>query len=65
VVLAAALTDPKQLGLPFGSWTLDRLQAYLNEPKGIPILGHDRLQTTAFYLNFTDPHIQEEFERKW
>jgi integrase/recombinase XerD len=29
------------------------------------ILGHDRLQTTAIYLNFTDTHIQEEFERKW
>jgi integrase/recombinase XerD len=29
------------------------------------ILGHDRLQTTAIYLNFTDVHIQEEFERKW
>lgn len=27
------------------------------------ILGHDRLQTTAIYLNFTDAHIQEEFER--
>src|SRR5919112_3584245 len=34
-VLAAALTDPKGLGLPFASWTLDRLQAYLNEQKGI------------------------------
>ena len=22
-------------------------------------------QTTAIYLNFTDTHIQEEFERKW
>ena len=29
------------------------------------ILGHDRLQTTAIYLYFTDTHIQEEFERKW
>jgi integrase/recombinase XerD len=29
------------------------------------ILGHDRLQTTTIYLNFTDTHIQEEFERKW
>jgi integrase/recombinase XerD len=29
------------------------------------ILGHDRLQTTAISLNFTDVHIQDEFERKW
>jgi len=36
-VIAAALTDPQKLGLPFGCWTLDRLQAYLNEQKGIPI----------------------------
>ena len=28
---------PKDLGLPFGSWTLDRLQSYLNEQRGIPI----------------------------
>src|SRR3954447_11616715 len=36
-VLAAALTDPKELGLPFGCWTLDRLRAYLHERKGIGI----------------------------
>jgi transposase len=36
-VIATALTDPKSLGLPFGCWTLDRLQAYLNEQKGLPI----------------------------
>ena len=34
-VLAAALTDPKSLGLPFGSWTLDRLASYLHEQRGI------------------------------
>ncbi|HVG00800.1 MAG TPA: helix-turn-helix domain-containing protein [Chloroflexia bacterium] len=36
-VVAASLTDPQSLGLPFGSWTLDRLEAYLNEHKSIPI----------------------------
>lgn len=36
-VIAAALTKPQSLGLPFASWTLDRLEAYLNEEKGIPI----------------------------
>ena|SRR5208337_2974921 len=34
-------------------------------PHGKKILGHDSLQTTAIYLNFTDVHIQDEFERKW
>jgi len=37
VLVAASLTDPRELGLPFGSWTLDRLAAYLNEDRGIAI----------------------------
>ena len=36
-VIATALTNPRNLALPFASWTLDRLEAYLNEEKGIPI----------------------------
>src|SRR4051812_26899869 len=32
--IAAALSRPAELGLPFASWTLDRLVAYLGE-KGI------------------------------
>jgi transposase len=36
-VIATALTKPTTLGLPFGSWTLDRLEVDLNEEKGIPI----------------------------
>ena len=36
-VVAASLTKPDDLGLPFGSWTLDRLAAYLAEERGIPI----------------------------
>ncbi len=36
-VIAASLTTPDGLGLPFGGWTLDRLTAYLNEERGIPI----------------------------
>ena len=33
-VIAAALSRPADLGLPFASWTLDRLVTYLGE-KGI------------------------------
>jgi len=29
------------------------------------ILGHDRLATTAIYLNFTDAHVVDEFTKKW
>ncbi|MGH2388680.1 MAG: helix-turn-helix domain-containing protein [Chloroflexota bacterium] len=36
-VVATALSDPQTLGLPFGEWTLDRLQVYLNEERGLPI----------------------------
>ena len=36
-VIATSLTTPQDLGLPFASWTLDRLAAYLREVKGIPI----------------------------
>ena len=34
-VVAAALSSPRRLGLPFASWTLDRLAAYLLEQGGI------------------------------
>lgn len=36
-VLATALTSPQQLGLPFGSWTHDRLTLYVNQELGIPM----------------------------
>ena len=36
-VIAASLTKPDDLDLPFGSWTLDRLAAYLQEHKGVAI----------------------------
>ena len=29
------------------------------------ILGHDNLNTTAIYLNFTDVHVMEEYLAKW
>lgn len=35
IVIAAALTAPQTLGLPFSSWTLDRLATYLAEQHGI------------------------------
>ncbi len=34
-IIAAALTNPRRLGLPFAAWTPDRLAAYLWEHKGI------------------------------
>lgn len=43
-VVAASLTRPDELGLPFGSWTLDRLAAYLREERGVAI-GRSRIAT--------------------
>lgn len=34
-VVATSLTPPQELGLPFGSWTLDRLVTYLQETHDI------------------------------
>jgi transposase len=36
-VIATSLTPPEQLGWPFASWTLDRLEASLNEHKAMAI----------------------------
>ena len=36
-VVALSLIDPQTLDLPFASWTLGRLAAYLNDMKGIAI----------------------------
>jgi transposase len=36
-VIAASLTDPRELGLPFGCWSVRRLETYLNEQRGISI----------------------------
>lgn len=37
VVIECALTKPDDLDLPFGHWTLDRLETYLNEQREIGI----------------------------
>ena len=41
-VIATALTNPKDLGQAFGSWTFVRLAHYLQEARGIPIK-HSRI----------------------
>src|SRR3954468_7896533 len=41
------------------------LQKGISLPTVQKSLGHDSLQTTTIYLNFTNAHIQDEFERKW
>jgi transposase len=36
-VLAAALTPPQDLGLPYSSWTFERLAAYVREQLGLAL----------------------------
>ena len=37
VVVETALTDPKEVGQAFGSWTFARLERYSNEERGLAI----------------------------
>lgn len=41
-VVSTALTPPRELGQPFGSWTVERLERYFHEVRGIPIK-HSRI----------------------
>ena len=70
-VLAVAGTKPDALGLPFGSWTLDRLTAYLNEERGIGMQrsrleevlkaeGLDWRQEETWFSRRTDPEFAEK-----
>ena len=47
------------------TWATLALQKGLSLAAVQKILGHDRLSTTAIYLNLTDAHVVEEFEAKW
>ena len=69
-VIAAALSRPAELGLPFASWTLDRLVTYLGE-KGI---GMKRSRVSEVLLaeglkwrqeeTWFGARVDPEFERK-
>jgi integrase/recombinase XerD len=47
------------------TWATLALQKGMSLAAVQKILGHDRLGTTAIYLNLTDQHVVEEFEAKW
>ena len=65
------VANKAKIALPITPHVLRHTFATLAFQKGISIaavqkvLGHARLETTAIYLNFTDPHVIEEFTRKW
>ena len=41
------------------------MQKGMSLPTVQKILGHERLSTTAIYLNYTDEHVLQEYEQKW
>ncbi|MFH1833789.1 MAG: site-specific integrase [bacterium] len=47
------------------TWATLALQKGLSLAAVQKILGHDRLTTTAIYLNLTDSHVLEEYMAKW
>ena len=47
------------------TWATLALQKGISLAAVQQILGHDRLTTTAIYLNLTDGHVLEELEAKW
>jgi transposase len=69
-VIAAALSRPADLGLPFASWTLDRLVAYLSEKS----IGMKRSRVSEVLLaeglkwrqeeTWFGARVDPEFERK-
>jgi transposase len=59
VVLQTALAPPAEMDLPFGSWTLDRLVAYLTEVKGIPIT----IQHCLDFLDQVEASVTASVER--
>jgi len=41
------------------------IQKGISLPAVQKLLGHDRLETTAIYLNLSPEHVMQEFEQKW
>jgi integrase/recombinase XerD len=60
----AGITEDVSLYVLRHTFATTALQKGLSLPTVQKILGHDSLQTAAIYFNFTDVHIQDEFERK-
>jgi hypothetical protein len=62
-IIAAALSDPQQLGQPFAYWTLDCLEGYLNEEKKIEIKRSriDELLIAERNVSIPLRHLGEKF----
>jgi len=70
-MLVKRIANKARIYKPVSPHVLRHTFATLALQKGISIaavqkmLGHDRLSTTAIYLNLTDTHLIDEFRAKW
>lgn len=58
-VLAAALTAPRDLGLPYSSWTFERLAAYVREQLGL------QLKKTRIFEILRDEGLRWRKQETW
>jgi transposase len=58
-VLAAALTHPHELGLPYSSWTFERLAAYAREQLGL------QMKKTRIYEIRRDEGLRWRKQESW
>lgn len=58
-VLAAALTPPRALGLPYSSWTFERLASYVHEQVGL------QLKKTRIFEILHDEGVRWRKQERW
>jgi transposase len=58
-VLEAALTRPQALGLPYGSWTFERLAVYVHDQLGL------HMQKTRIFEILRDEGLRWRKQESW
>ena len=58
-VVAAALTPPRDLGLPYSSWTFERLAAYVREQLGV------QMKKTRIFEILRDEGLRWRKQENW
>lgn len=61
----AKITKPVSAHILRHTFACSALQKGLSIAALQKMLGHDNIATTQIYLNLTDVHLTEEFQRKW
>ena len=61
----ARITKPLTPHVLRHTFATTAIQKGISLPAVQRLLGHDRLETTAIYLNLSPEHVMQEFEAKW